>query len=123
MNKPSIILSKHLFSLMNFAYKPQSHSEVISLLLNPHLKPIINVDVFKYGYFMMKYGKKYKYYQPFRREIGVFKRKFIKPHLFISLIEGYLLKRKFIYIKYIIEKIYIIILNFCFFRKLKFKIF
>ena len=68
---------------------------------------------------MMKYGNKYKYYQPFKKNHGVFKGKFIKPNILVSLLEGYLLKRNFRHIKHFIENIYIYFLNLYFFRKLK----
>ena len=52
----------------------------LTMLLNPNLKPLDSIDIYKVGYFMLNFGNKYKYYKPFKAEQGVFKRTLVKPH-------------------------------------------
>ena len=52
------------------------------MLLNPNLKPLDSIDIYKVGYFMLNFGNKYKYYKPFKAEQGVFKRTLVKTTFF-----------------------------------------
>ena len=56
MGKPSILLEGHLNSIFNCLYKPSSHNDLMTLLLDVKLPPIHDDDFLKFGYFHLFHG-------------------------------------------------------------------
>ncbi len=62
--KPSICCSNAIYEKLNVSYFPNSHEEVMNLLLSESLLPIPKEDAEKIGYYYYHHGTKYKYYRP-----------------------------------------------------------
>jgi hypothetical protein len=73
MNKPTILLSKHLTAFMGSCYVPETHEEVLKLILDQNLNAKDREGALKFGYFWERFGESYKYYHNQRLESGYFK--------------------------------------------------
>jgi hypothetical protein len=62
--KPSILLGSAYYMFLDCTYNPQNQEELIKLLNLDNLVPLPKESTYKYGYYMMTYGKEFKYYKP-----------------------------------------------------------
>lgn len=62
--KPSILLGSSYYMFLDCTYNPQNEQELIKLLNLDDLVPLSRESTYKYGYYMMTYGKDFKYYKP-----------------------------------------------------------
>ena len=100
MGKPSILLEDHLNSIFNCLYKPSSHKDLMTLLLDVKLPPILDDDFLKFGYFHLFHGIFPKYYTrnpsvSFEENWTLFKGKKVEPSLIIQYIIKTLEKHRF----------------------------
>ncbi len=58
--KPSISLERSFYDLLGSVYAPDSHEEVMDLLLNP-LLPKDKLGAIMYGYYTLTFGQKFRY--------------------------------------------------------------
>jgi len=70
--KPSIQAGKSYYYDMDVTYKPQTHEEVIHLLLE-HLQPMDKTGALIYGYYFKTFGIPFKDYQPLEFGKGTYK--------------------------------------------------
>lgn len=62
--KPSILLGSSSYMYLECIYNPKNENELNKLLNIDYLLPFSRESTFKYGYYMMTYGKDFKYYKP-----------------------------------------------------------
>ncbi len=70
---PSILGGKALYQNLGAVYTPQTHEELISLILNKQLPALPNEGTLKYAYFFSTFGQPFKYYQAQTFFGGIFK--------------------------------------------------
>jgi len=73
--KPSVLAGPSLFAELGSTYNPQSHEEVIELLLNKNLPAKSNMGALIYGHYLNSFGRKFKYFEPESLAGGKFKGK------------------------------------------------
>ncbi len=61
--KPSICCSNAIYEKLDVAYMPNTHEEIINLILNENLKARPKDDAEKIGYYFNNAGIKFKYYK------------------------------------------------------------
>tara|TARA_B100001093_G_scaffold516342_1_gene594891 strand:+ start:2977 stop:4488 length:1512 start_codon:yes stop_codon:yes gene_type:complete len=71
--KPTILLSKHFTAFMGGCYLPNTHGEVMNLLLEKNLPALDSKGALKFGYYWENCGEKYKFYVNKSIEDGLFK--------------------------------------------------
>lgn len=62
-DKPSILGGKALYQNLGSTYNPQSHDELLALLLEENLPPKNKVGALKYGYFYNSFGIPFQRYE------------------------------------------------------------
>jgi hypothetical protein len=77
-DKPSILLGNSFYMNLGGTYNPDSHQEVIKLLLM-NLAPKSKEASLIYGYYLNTYGIAFTYYQPETLGKGKFKSEYIRP--------------------------------------------
>jgi hypothetical protein len=107
IGKPTILLSKNLVGFMNCCYLPQTHREVMNLILDDKLPPLDNTGALKYGYFWEKWGHAYKYYRNKSLQNGIFKGVKVDVSEFV---ENFLLRNyhrpKLKIVRFVFEKLF-----------------
>lgn len=111
--KPTILLSKHFTAHMGGCYLPNTHKEVMELLLKENLPALDPEGALKFGYYWESCGKKYKYYKNKSLEDGLFKNVKIDASPFIEdiILRNYhrpKLRKFRIFLEYLIHKFCII---------------
>lgn len=62
--KPSILLGPSFYKAFQATYNPESYEELISLLLDPELKPLSQENTLPYGFHINHFGIPFQVYQP-----------------------------------------------------------
>lgn len=86
--KPVILAGRSFAENLACFYKPENHHELMQYLLDDDLKPLNNQDTLKYGYWVLKMGIDYKYYQPLTITQGVFMNVLVQPSFWLRLINN-----------------------------------
>ncbi|WP_293103891.1 hypothetical protein, partial [Moorena sp. SIO3I6] len=60
----SVLLGESLYSGLGCVYQPRSEAEVYPLLENDTLEPLPHETCLPYGYYCLRCGMTYKYYNP-----------------------------------------------------------
>lgn len=71
-DKPSILAGRAAYQLLDVTYNPNSHEELMALLLAENLPPKNKEGALIYGYFFNTFGYPLKHYQPFNFFGGTF---------------------------------------------------
>lgn len=79
--KPSILCSNSIYQNLDIAYQPDTHEEVVDLLLKKDLKPKDKKDCIKLGYYSSEFGTCFKYYNPETLFSGKFQSVNLQKHL------------------------------------------
>lgn len=69
--KPVVLLGTAAYCRLSGFYKPDNHEQAVQML-NQDLKPIIDKDILKYGYWEISKGSYFKYYIPEGLDKGSF---------------------------------------------------
>ena len=78
LRKPSICAGKSFYYLLDVAYTPQSHEELMQLL-EKDIEPKPLSEALKYAYFFGTFGLKFKHYKPNDFDKGTIYGKTIAP--------------------------------------------
>ena len=70
---PSILAGQSYYKFLDVTHNPQSHQEMVQLLLDPFLPPKNKLNTMIAGYFYSVHGYPFKYYQPTGFLSGLFK--------------------------------------------------
>jgi len=107
IGKPTILLSKNLVGFMDCCYLPQSHREVMDLILDENLPPLDNSGALKYGYFWERWGHTYKHYRNDSLQNGLFKgvKVDVSPFVENSLLRNYH-RPKLKIVRFVFEKLF-----------------
>jgi hypothetical protein len=72
-NKVSIMAGHSMYETLDVVYRPQTHNELISMLLDDSLIPKDKLGTYVFGYYYAASGIPFKYYEPSSYKEGVFK--------------------------------------------------
>lgn len=72
-NKCSIMAGHSMYETLDVVYRPQTHQELISLLLDDSLKPKDKLGTYIFGYYYAASGIPFKYYEPSSYKEGTYK--------------------------------------------------
>ena len=115
--KPVIMLNRHIIYKLDSVYSPETHNEVVELILDLKLKPLNNRDAIKYGFFSLMSGIQPKYYKRDLRKSyeegwGLFKGVRVAPSYLVEKIILPISNRKILSsVRYFINKLQHKIIN------------
>jgi hypothetical protein len=77
--KPSILAGKSLYRNLGATYNPQTHEDLMALIVAERLPPKEKVGALMYGYYEQTRGERFKYFEGLDVRDGLFKGERISP--------------------------------------------